>query len=244
MATVSGPAKGKTQELHLSAQGRPRLLVGLSWVPKDEGPRIRAGIPPLKDAEGLYDTFYFFKLPFFLLRALVLGLVTLFRRHVKIKSDPHDLDLCCYITDRDYKVLETVGPKEGSLIEPGRKVYHSGEDQTGRNPADAEQIFIEMRGLPAEYDQFFFAVKSANRNTLGDIPDGTIRLVDSGTNEILLQNSIAASALPPGNSFGCVFCSVFRKGEGWAFRNIDSFTGREVDWPLLVRALELQQGLA
>ena len=256
MATVAGPPKGKTKDLSIPADGRPRFLVGLSWVPKATGPKIDYSLPQLRDAEGRYDTFYFFKLPFYLARSCLLALFSLVApllhqhgitgaRDGKPRTrDPHDLDLYCYIVDRDLKVVETIGPKDASLVESGRKVYHSGENQVGRDATDAEQVFVEMRGLSPEYDQLFFVVKSANRNAMADIPDASIRFADSSDNANLLQNTIAAKALPPGNAFGYVFCSLFRKGDGWAFRNIDSFVGREVDWHLLLQALELQQGLS
>jgi stress response protein SCP2 len=257
MTTTSGPPKGKTQTVALPADGHGRLMVGLSWAPKEEGPKVDYSIPPLKDAEGQYDTLYFFKLPWFVLRAVALWLFSLVApvlyRHglATVKGaksrtpDPHDLDLFCYVADRNFGVIHAIGPKDAALIDPTRKVYHSGEDATGRNPADAEQIFVELRGISLEYDQLFFVVKSANRNTLADIPEGSIRLVDSASNEVLLQNVVSARALPPGNSFGYVFCSLSREfSGGWSFRNIDSFVGREVDWNLLVQALVLQQGLA
>lgn len=256
MVTVNGPRKGTTSPLPVPAGGAGRFLVGLSWVPKDEGPKIRPVIPPLKDEQGHYDTFYFFKLPYFLLRAALMGIVSvvapsLRRRGIGVPKearpktpDPHDLDLFCYILDHDMQVLQLVGPKDAALIEPGRKIYHSGENQTGRDATDAEQIFLETRGLPPEYHYFFFVVKSANRNEMGDIPDGNVRLADSAVNANLLQSLMTARAAPPGNSFGYVFCSIFRDGEGWSFRNIDSFVGREVDWHMLLPALDLQRGLA
>jgi stress response protein SCP2 len=256
MVTVSGPLKGTTSPLPVPAGGAGRFLVGLSWVPKSEGPKIHTGIPPLKDDQGHYDTFYFFKLPYFVLRAAVLGVAAIIapviHRHgigmskeTRPKnSDPHDLDLFCYILDHDMQVLQLVGPKDAALIEPGKKIYHSGENQTGRDATDAEQIYLETRGLPPEYHYFFFAVKSANRNQMGDIPDGNVRLADSAANVNLLQNLMTARAAPPGNSFGYVFCSIFRDGDGWSFRNIDSFVGKEVDWHLLLQALDLQKRLA
>ena len=255
MVTVNGPRKGTMSPLPVSGAAG-RFLVGLSWVPKDEGPKIRPAIPPLKDEQGRYDTFYFFKLPWFFVRAAVMGVASvispvLHRRGIagskdgrSKTSDPHDLDLFCYILDHDMQVLHLVGPKDAALIEPGKRIYHSGENQTGRDATDAEQIFLETRGLPPEYHYFFFIVKSANRNTMGDIPDGNVRLADSAANTNMLQNLMTARAAPPGNSFGYVFCSVFRDGDGWSFRNIDSFVGKEVDWHLLLQALDLQKGLA
>jgi stress response protein SCP2 len=255
MVTVNGPRKGTMSPLPVPAGAAGRFLVGLSWVPKDEGPKIRPAIPPLKDEQGHYDTFYFFKLPWFLLRAAAQGIASLvapvIHRHglglskeARPKNpDSHDLDLFCYILDHDMQVLQLVGPKDAALIEPGKKIYHSGENQTGRDTTDAEQIFLETRGLPPEYHYFFFVVKSANRNEMGDIPDGNIRLADSAANANLLQNLMTERAAPPGNSFGYVFCSIFRDGDGWSFRNIDSFVGREVDWHLLLQALDLQKGL-
>jgi stress response protein SCP2 len=234
MATVTGPAKGKAAPLPLEGAGR--ILAGLSWTPKADGaPSGKIPVPQLRDAEGRYDSFYFFRLPVYYARLLFRALAGAGRRG----GDPHDLDLFCYVFDRDMQLLHVVGPKNAELIDPSRKIYHSGENQTGREKADAEQVFVETRGLPPEYHSLTFVVKSANSYSLADIPDAGVRLADSASNTDHLLNTVAAKAMPPGNAYGYVFCSVARDGAGWTVRNIDSFAGRAVDWNLLLPALEM-----
>jgi stress response protein SCP2 len=235
MPTVTGPAKGVSATLSLEGAGR--LLVGLSWEPKESGPKPKSTVPALRDAQGHYDNFYLFKLPVYLLRTLFDAVFHLHR--AAAAPDPHDLDLFCYVFDPSMTLTHVIGPKNAELIDPSRKVYHSGENQTGKTASDAEQIFVETRGLPRDYHTFIFVVKSANSYTLGDIPDAAVRLADSATNTNRLQNTIAAKAMPPGNTYGYVFCSMFREGDGWAVRNLDSFAGRAVDWNLLLPALEV-----
>lgn len=236
MATMTGPEKGSAAALPVDGGGR--FLAGLSWTPKaGAAPKKAAGIPALRDAEGRYDSFYFFKLPYHLARVLFHAAAQTFRGRDR-GGDPHDLDLFCYVFDRDMRLLHVVGPKNAELIDPAKKIYHSGENQTGREGGDAEQVFVETRGLPDAYHSMTFVVKSANSHSLADIPDATVRLADSATNTNRLLNTVAAKAMPPGNAYGYVFCSLFRDAGGWSVRNIDSFAGRAVDWNLLLPALE------
>lgn len=247
--THIGPAKGKTASLQLSTDGTSRFLVGLSWAPKDGRKRKHIEVPHLKDENGRYDNLYFFKLPVYIGRVLIQGIAGLLPHKPVPKADGaanpadvHDLDLYCYIFDRGMQLYQVIGPKVGVLIDPSQKIYHSGENQQGKQGNDAEQIFVETRGLPADYHNFIFVVKSANSNAMSDIPEGIIRLADSASNTNALENHIAEKAQPPANSYGYVFCCVTREGDSWAFRNIDSFTGRTVDWSLMLPAIEWTKG--
>jgi stress response protein SCP2 len=249
-----GPAKGKTASLQLTAEGTSRFLVGLSWAPKDGRKRKKIEVPHLRDENGHYDNLYFFKLPVYIGRVLVQGIVGLLPQKVAAPkadnaanpsanpADGHDLDLYCYIFDRNMQLYQVIGPMVGVLIDPSQKIYHSGENQQGKQGNDAEQIFVETRNLPPDYHNFIFVVKSANSNAMSDIPEGIIRLADSATNANALENHIAEKDQPPANSFGYVFCCVTREGDQWAFRNIDSFTGRAVDWSLMLPAIEWTKG--
>jgi stress response protein SCP2 len=242
MATVTGPKKGTTTPLTLAGGSSGRLLAGLSWTPKLEKKRVKYSIPPLKDEEGRYDTFYFFKLPFLLAYQtvrVVVGAITPSLPKKGETTDPHDLDLYCYIFDADFKLVQSVGPKDADVIDSSGKIYHSGEDQVGREAKDAEQIFVETREIPGSYQHLFFVVRSANRHQMGDIPDGSVRLSDSAANMNILQTQITAKAMPPGNSYGYVLCRLSRDGDGWTLRNFDSFVGKEVDWSLLLPSADL-----
>jgi stress response protein SCP2 len=243
-----GPQKGKTAPLKLSPEGA-RFLVGLSWAPKDGPKRKRIEVPHLKDEQGNYDNLYFLKLPVYIGQVIIQGIAGLLPDKSAPRTegganpaDGHDLDLYCYIFDRNMQLYQVIGPKVGELIDPSQKIYHSGENQHGRQGNDAEQIFVETRGLPPDYHNFIFVVKSANSNAMSDIPEGIIRLADSASNTNALENHIAEKAQPPANSFGYVFCCLTREGENWAVRNIDSFTGRAVDWSLMLPAIEWTKG--
>ena len=242
MATVKGPRKGMTEELVISTVAPRRFLVGLSWNPPP-APRldIKISDPPDKK-DKLRLVFFYLMKPLDFIRVLFLSFFKLvafdmYSRTLSKEQDAkgrdkqaeqHDLDLDCYIFDKNMVLKQVVGTEDDNFIDPSRKVYHSGENQSGMGGPDDEQVFVELHGIPDDYHHFFFTVKSDSRYSFEEINEPVVRLADSKTNDNLLENTIN----PPVhlNAHGYVFCHVFREGDGWKFRNIDEFTGDDVNW--------------
>lgn len=243
MPTVKGLPKGKAAPLTISQDAARRFLVGLSWDPKEpEKPKL---IPPFPSGDPAA------MVPWLLLllpRLVLLPFRLLFRPVTQAdanakaqwskaddtrgrdKNSAHfDLDLACYVFDKDFKQLAYVGPDDAAFIDASKKVYHSGEDQGGFGGPDDETISVETQGLPENYHHFFFVVECDSKFSLEEIRNPAIRLADGKTNE----NAIETTLTPPAhlNAHGFAFCHVWREGEGFMVRNLEEYTGDNMDWP-------------
>ena len=230
--------KGPAQPLKIDPAGERRFVVGLSWGPT-QFRKLRVHVPQLKDENGHYDVFYFFKLPFHLFRIFVLSLIRLgapdlYRRGVDDGKDVedagrYDLDLSCYVFDGHMNLKCVIGPEEGNYADASKKVYHSGDQIHGSAGAsDVEQAFVETRGLPDDYVHFYFVVETDGRYSLSETPNATVRLACSRTNKNALLKTIA----PPADSHahGYVFAHVFRDGDNWSFRDVSEFAEFNAGW--------------
>jgi len=241
MATVRGPQKGADAVLTISQEAGNRFFVALGWDPKDL-PDTTVTLPE-KPRGGGRLLLYYFLLPLHFVRILFVSLVKLVAMDMytqnttkhedkpgrENKSRTFDLDLGCYIFDEAFLFKAYVGPENDAFIDSSKKVYHSGEDQSGFGGPDDEAVSVETKGLPADYRHFFFVVKSDSRYGFQDVRNPAIRLADGKLNENLLESTIA----PPVhyNASGFVFCHVWHDGAAWRFRNLDEYTGADIDWP-------------
>jgi stress response protein SCP2 len=241
MTTVRGPEKGRAEQLVISDDANQRFFVGLGWDPKD--PPDSAVRLPKKPKGGAALFFYYLLSPLHFIRILFVALVKLIavdmytrntsKSEDKLgrdeKSSTFDLDLCCYVLDAQMQEVCFIGPEGNAYIDPSKKVYHSGEDQSGFGGPDDEAISVETKGLPAQYHHFFFVVKSDSKYAFQDVRNPAIRLADGKLNENVLESTLT----PPAhyNASGFVFCHVWRDGENWSFRNLDEYTGSDIEWP-------------
>lgn len=254
ISTFAG--KGPAIPLEISQQGVRRFVVGLSWGSRKHG-FVEIPVPHLRDENGHYDIFYFFKLPFHLFRILVLSFLRMcmpdfYRRGVTdfqtwkrgIKdAGRYDLDLACYVFDAGMKLQCIIGPEDEVYADESRKVYHSGDDKQGSaGGADDEQAFVETFELPENYAHFFFIVETDGRYSLNDTPNASVRLADSRSNKNALKREIT----PPEDSaaHGYVFCHVFRDTQesksGWAFRDISEYVPFSTDWVKYLQQLSMR----
>lgn len=246
MTTIKGLPKGKAEPLEISQGAARRFFVGLSWDPR-EMPRLSISVPDKpKEGEGSLAGYYL-ALPLHFLRILFLSVVKLVamdkyismtnKKEDKIGRDsdaPHyDLDLACLVFDADFNQLCYVGPENAAFIDASKKVYHSGEDQAGFGGPDDETVSVETAGLPENYHHFFFIVECDSKYSFEEIRNPAIRIADGKTNENMIESTIT----PPVhyNARGLVFCHVWREGEGFMLRNLEEYTGDNMDWPKFLR---------
>lgn len=238
--------KGPAHPLQIDPAGDRRFVVGLSWGPT-QFRKLRVHVPQLKDENGHYDLFYFFKLPFHLFRIFVLSLIRLgapdlYRRGVvdgKSVEDAgrYDLDLSCYVFDSHMNLKCVIGPEEGNYSDPSKKVYHSGDQIHGSaGTSDDEQAFVETKNLPEDYAHFFFVVETDGRYSLNETPNASVRLACSRTNKNALLKQISA----PQGAHGYVFCHVFREGDGFAYRDISEFADFDAGWVRTLKQVALR----
>ncbi|TAL37447.1 MAG: hypothetical protein EPN97_05235 [Alphaproteobacteria bacterium] len=253
MPTVAGPAQNVITDMKISPEGARRFVVKLSWTPR-ELPKLNVDVAaPPKEGDTTGKIVFFMMKPFDLLRILFLSIVKLMsfgmyaskaRRDVDADgrdttADQFDLDLDCYIFDGNMMLKCVIGTEgDALLIEGSKKVYHSGDDQSGMA---GEHIFVETQGLPEGYQNFFFVVRSDCKYSLDQFVNPLIRLADGKTDENVLQNTLIPAEQMIPKAFNYAFCHVFRDGDAWRFRNLDAYQGDAVEWEMFLPSLVIKQ---
>ena len=258
MPTITGPAKDSVTELKISQEGARRFAVTLSWTPR-ELPKLKVDVAdaPAKDAAASSKAVFFLMKPFDLLRILFLAIIKLLtfgmyaakssRNEDKdgrdTTADQYDLDLDCYVFNGDMLCKCVIGTEGDALmIEGSKRVYHSGDDQSGMS---GETVCVETNGLPDDYQNFFFVVRSDCKYSLDQFTNPLIRLTDTKTEAVALQNTlIPAGELDIVRAYNYAFCHVFRDGDKWFYRNIDVHMGDGVEWDMTLPDLVRKQQAA
>ncbi len=254
MPTVSGPPKNTATELKISQEGARRFLVNLTWTPR-ELPKLKvdvAAVPAANDTTG--KIVFFLMKPFDLVRILFLAPIKLlsFGMYASKSSrgedkagrdtdaDQFDLDLDCYVFNEDMLCKCVIGTEGDALmIEGSKKVYHSGDDQSGTS---GEKVYVETAGLPADYVHFFFVVRSDCKYSLDQFRNPLIKLADAKTEQPMLENTlIPQGELDIPRAYNYAFCHVYRSGDKWMFRNIDIHMGDGVEWDMTLPDLVRRQ---
>lgn len=257
MTASQAPAKGQTAELKITQEGARRFIVGLSWDPP-ELPGMKVNVSVRQGDDAISKVSHALFAPFEFIRVLFVSFFNLITMDMYAKktgkdgdavgrdkqSEAHDLDLDCYIFDENMNFKVLVGTEDDALIDPSKKVHHSGDDQGGMGGDDDEVVSVETNGLPDDYRHFYFVVKSDSMHDLSQYINPKIRLADGKTNANAL-------ALPIGKDgagkYNYVFCLVSRKtatnGDGdkvdsWSVTAIDEYVGEDMEWETGLPALK------
>lgn len=240
---MTAPGKGQSAELKITPEGARRFIVALSWDPPDL-PGMKVRLAERQGDDAVSKTAHALFAPFEFVRVFFLSFFNLVTMDMFAKkigkdgdakgrdktSEAHDLDLDCYIFDKDMNFRTLVGTEDDALIDPSRKVYHSGDDQGGMSGDDDEVVSVETNGLPEDYCHFYFVVKSDSKYDLSRFINPKIRLADGKSNENALLLPIGRDGAGIGR-YNYVFCCVSRKDGGWAFQPIDEYLAEEdVAW--------------
>ena len=222
MSTLTGPEKGKISELNVTKEIKHRILIGLSWDPKNLSAKERRK----QTLSGIKDV---------LMGDIVLIKSNLKRINEKMdeegreENDPnHDLDLSCFAFDGDGVLQSLVDPDAWNAVDKTGQIYHSGDDMTGEGQNDDEQIHIELKDLPKNLHEFFIVVQSDCADTIDKVKNSAIRVSDTMSNKDLLRVNIELQN--DNNKYGFVFCRIFRDQENWKIHNISEFCDFEENW--------------
>ena len=239
-------------ELKASSGNKKRILVGLSW---EDGKTVsmaktRDYLPPKSEpvSEDTKKTSFLSGLRNFTrhillwgdemastggqtFRALRLDATTSKKDDSKgrdIKSSMRDLDLLCFIFDKDKNFVREIGPDPDTMIDEASSVYHSGEEFSGGGLYDDEMVRIEIDKLPANYQHFVFVVVSDSKLSLAECGTFNLRLADSTTDHNFIKDDVDA---PADNSSAYIFAKLSRDDQIWTTEQISKFGDFETDWP-------------
>lgn len=83
----------------------------------------------------------------------------------------------------------------GNLTHPSRSVRHMGDNLTGDGDGDDEQVFIQLKQIPANIQKLVFVVNIydcvGRRQDFGMIQNAFIRIVDHKTNQELVRYNLS-----------------------------------------------------
>jgi stress response protein SCP2 len=105
-------------------------------------------------------------------------------------------------------------------------VKHMGDNLTGAGEGDDEQVFVDLTGLPAEYDRIVFAVNIYQAQLRGQhfgmIKNAFIRLVDKDSGKELCIFNLSQDY---DKMTAVIFGEVYRHNNEWKFASIGEGTG-------------------
>lgn len=113
----------------------------------------------------------------------------------------------------------------GNLKHYTNSVRHTGDNLTGEGDGDDEQIIVELKKVPQNYDKIVIVVnifKAKDRKQhFGMIKNAFIRLIDTKTNKEMCRYNLTD------DYSGCtalIFGEVYRHNEEWKFNAIGQGT--------------------
>lgn len=113
----------------------------------------------------------------------------------------------------------------GNLSGANGAVTHSGDNLTGAGEGDDEQVVIELKSIPAEYNRLIFVVniyEAAQRQQhFGMIHNAFIRVVDVSTNEQLLKYNLSDNY---SDQTTLITGEIYRHENDWKFAAIGTGT--------------------
>ena len=108
----------------------------------------------------------------------------------------------------------------GNLTHETNCVKHMGDNLTGAGDGDDEQIFVDLKSLPAYYDKIVFVVNiyqaAERRQHFGMIRNAFIRICDDNGNEMCKYNLSENY----NNMTAMIFGELYRHNGAWKFNAI------------------------
>lgn len=113
----------------------------------------------------------------------------------------------------------------GNLKSDNGAVRHSGDNLTGDGDGDDEQIVVELKSIPAEYNRLVFVVniydaKGRNQH-FGMIQNAFIRIVNASNNQELLKYNLSDNYT---NQTTLITGELYRQDNEWKFAAIGTGT--------------------
>ena len=114
----------------------------------------------------------------------------------------------------------------GNLKSSNGAVSHSGDNLTGEGDGDDEQVVVELKSIPSDYNRLVFVVniyEAKNRQQhFGLIQNAYIRIVNAATNEELVKYSLTDNYA---NQTSLITGEIYRHENEWKFAALGTGTG-------------------
>lgn len=156
------------------------------------------------------------------LREIIVGLG--WTSNPAASSFSFDLDASAFLIGADGKVRDENDFVFYNNPSGGQgSVKHSGDNKKGSGEGDDEQIRVNLSAVPAHIQRIAFTITindaQIKRQSFGDIEKSHVRIIDAGTNELLLNYEL-------GRDFSIetaiVAAEIYRHAGEWKFNAIGS----------------------
>lgn len=118
------------------------------------------------------------------------------------------------VSDKDMVFFNNLQHESGA-------VYHHGDNLTGGGDGDDEQISIDLKKIPAEYDRIVIAANiykgSERKQHFGLVQNAFIRVVDKSNNTELCRYNLTDDY---SGSTGVIFGEVYKHDGEWKFNAV------------------------
>lgn len=112
-----------------------------------------------------------------------------------------------------------------NLTHKSRSVIHTGDNLTGDGEGDDEQIIIDLKSVPAQYDRIVIVVNIyaayQRKQDFGMISNAFVRVVDGSNNREILRYNLSENYA---GMTAMIFGEVYRHNGEWKFNAIGSGT--------------------
>lgn len=183
--------KGQRIDLTKGNAGLNKILVGLGWDPVQSKPSSSGG--------GFFKSLF--------------GSTN--------KAPDIDCDASVLMLKNDKLSSRSDIIYFGNLKSSNGAVKHTGDNLTGDGDGDDEQIIVELKSLPNEYNRLVFVVNiydAKNRNQhFGMIQNAFIRIANANTNEELLKYNLTDNYV---NQTALITGELYRLDNEWKFAAI------------------------
>lgn len=145
----------------------------------------------------------------------------IFKKNKKI-VETFDLDISCYIFDKEKEFIEMVRPDNTYLMDSSEHIYHSGDNTTGRISGDDEFISVNLAGLPENIHSIVFVVTSPRGYGFGKVMNPEARVSDGKTDDTQLLVPLGEGK-EDATATAFIFVGLYRdtkQESGWALHNI------------------------
>lgn len=145
-----------------------------------------------------------------------------------LKDTHHDLDLACYIYDKNKRYISHVSVEDGRATDQTGRIYHSGDNVEGVGDGDDEQISVELKGLDEAVHAIVFKASIKSGHHFSEVTDPEIRLADGYSDHNFLHVSLLGMEGNDKPAF--IFACLFKTPDGqWMVRHIGEFTNTPED---------------
>ena len=139
------------------------------------------------------------------------GILSYLKKFFAGKVSYHDLDLVCFMFDRDGHYVGVISGKADHTLEHASGIYHSGDDQDGLGDGDDEQISVELARIPDTVSHLVFKVAVDSGDSFKSVRAPELRLVDAYSDHIFLKVDLAADE--DADKAAYVLAELYRDGD-------------------------------